>query len=160
MTLTIKRKGDREIAVTRTFDAPRELVFEAYTQPERLKRWLGVWGGWELAVCEMDLRVGGSYRWVWRDSTTGTEMGVRGVFREVVPPARLVCTERFDDAWYEGEALVTVEFIERAERTTFVMTLRYGSTATRDSVQHSPMAGGLARSYDKLAELLEVSRRT
>ena len=160
MKLKIEPKGDREIAISRTFDAPRDLVFEAYTQPERLVRWLGVFASWKLAVCEMDLKVGGAYRWVWRDGASGTEMGVRGVFREVVPPARLVCTERFDEPWYEGEALVTVEFVERAGKTTLAMTLRYGSTATRDAVLRSPMESGMARSYDNLAELLEVSRRT
>jgi uncharacterized protein YndB with AHSA1/START domain len=152
--LQIGPQGDREIVISREFDAPRELVFEAYTKPERLKRWLGVFGGWEFAVCEIDLRVGGAYRWVWRDAASKQEMGVGGVFREVSVPSRLVCTERFDDPWYEGEGLVTVDFIEKQGRTTLRMTLRYESTATRDGVLRSPMETGLKASFDKLAELL------
>src|SRR5262245_16282914 len=152
--LQIGPQGDREILVSREFDAPRELVFEAYTKPERLKRWLGVFGSWEFAVCEIDLRVGGAYRWVWRDNSSKTEMGVGGVFREVSAPSRLVCTERFDEAWYEGEGLVTVDFVEKQGKTTLRMTLRYESTAIRDAVLRSPMDTGMNASFDKLAELL------
>jgi len=152
--LQIGPQGDREIVVSREFAAPRELVFEAYTKPERLKRWLGVFDGWEFSVCEIDLRVGGAYRWVWRDGSRKTEMGVGGVFREISAPARLVCTERFDDPWYEGEGLVTVEFLEQQGKTTLRMTLRYESTAIRDAVLHSPMDTGMAASFDKLGELL------
>lgn len=96
--LKVAALSDREIVMTRVFDAPRNLVFDAYTKPELLKRWLGVFGGWTMAVCEVDLRVGGSYRWVWRGAD-GTNMGVRGIYREIVPPERLVNTEKFDEAW-------------------------------------------------------------
>ena len=91
--LKVTAQSEREIVMTRDFDAPRRLVFDALTKPELLKRWLGVFGGWELAVCEVDLKVGGTYRYVWRRSSDGSEMGVRGVYREIVPPERLVCTE-------------------------------------------------------------------
>src|SRR4030095_6555160 len=82
-TLKIATPSDREIAMTRVFDAPRQLVFEAYTTPELLKRWLGVFGGWTLDVCEVDLRVGGAYRYEWNRS--GKSMGLRGVFVDIVP---------------------------------------------------------------------------
>src|SRR6267143_2888304 len=91
--LKITTPSDREIAMTRVFDAPRNLVFDAWTKPELLKRWLGVRAGWSLAVCEIDLRVGGAYRYVWRKDSNGTEMGMRGVYREIVRPDRLVSTE-------------------------------------------------------------------
>jgi len=153
-SLTITTPSDREIAMTREFDAPRHLVFEAYTKPELLKRWLGVIRGWELAVCEIDLRVGGTCRYVWRDSDTGEEMGMSQVIREVVVPERIVCTEVFDQAWYEGEAIATVEFVERAGRTTLTMTMLYDSKSVRDAVLASPMEQGMAASLDLLADLL------
>jgi uncharacterized protein YndB with AHSA1/START domain len=152
--LTIDAKGDREIVIKRAFDAPPALVYEAYTKPERLKRWLGVFGGWELAVCEIDLREGGTYRWVWRNAARSEEMGVSGVYRELSAPDRIVCTEKFDDAWYDGEALVTVTFVEHAGVTTMTSILRYESTATRDAVLKSPMETGLSQSYDRLAGVL------
>jgi len=125
--LKVTAQSDREIVMTRVFDAPRNLVFDAYTKPELLKRWLGVFGGYSMPVCEVDLRVGGTYRFVWR-GPDGAEMGVRGVYREVVRPERLVHTEKFDEAWYPREAVI--------------------------AVVKSPMESGVAQSYDKLAELL------
>ena len=84
--LEITTPGDREIVMTRVFDAPRELVFDAHTKPELVKRWLLGPDGWSMPVCEIDLRVGGAYRYVWRRDTDGTEMGMGGVYREIVPP--------------------------------------------------------------------------
>ena len=95
-TLEVTTPSEREIAMTRVFDAPASMVFDAWTKPELLKRWLGVRNGWEMAVCEVDLKVGGAYRWVWR-GPDGNEMGVGGVYREIVRPERLVATEKFDD---------------------------------------------------------------
>src|SRR5688572_32894061 len=110
--LKVTTPSDREIAMTRAFDAPRKLVFDAWTKPELLKRWLGVFGGWSMDVCEVNLKVGGSYRFVWR-GPDGTKMGMGGVYREVVPSERLVATEKFDDPWYEGEAVDTTVFVEQ-----------------------------------------------
>lgn len=152
-TLKLAAHGDREIVATRTFDAPRELVFEAYTRPELLKRWLGVFGGWSLDVCDVDLVVGGAYRWVWH-GPDGAKMGMGGVYLEIAAPDRLVCTEKFDDAWYEGEGHNTVELTEKAGKTTLTLTLRYQSQATRDGVLKSPMETGMAGSYDALEALL------
>jgi len=153
-TLEVKAQGDREILVTRAFDAPRELVYEAYTRPELLKRWLGAFAGWSLDVCDMNLVVGGAYRWLWRKEGGG-EMGISGVYREVSPPARIVCTEKFDESWYQGEALVTVDFLERGAGTsTLQLTLRYESEAARDGVLKSPMETGLAASYDALERVV------
>ena len=149
-TLKVAAQGDREILVTRAFDAPRAMVFEAYTRPELLKRWLGAFGGWSLDVCEVDLVVGGAYRWLWR-GPDGAQMGISGRYLEVAPPDRLVCTEKFDEAWYAGEGLITVLFIEEAGTTTLTLTLRYESAATRDGVLQSPME---AASYDALEALV------
>src|SRR5438445_9474306 len=111
-TLKITAPTDREIAITREFDAPRRLVFEAYTKPELLKQWLGVQNGWTLDVCEIDLRVGGKYRYVWRGPNR-EDMAMGGVYREIVPGEQIVATEKFDDPWYEGEAVGTVTFAEQ-----------------------------------------------
>jgi uncharacterized protein YndB with AHSA1/START domain len=151
--LKITTPSDREIAMSRAFDAPRRLVFDAYTKPELLKRWLGVHNGWVFAVCEIDLKVGGTYRYVWR-SPEGVEMGLGGVYKEVVPFERIVATEKFDQSWYEGDAVGTVTFDERDGKTTLTITVRYQSKDVRDAVLASPMEQGVAAGFDKLAELL------
>jgi uncharacterized protein YndB with AHSA1/START domain len=139
--------------MTRDFDAPRSLVYDALTQAELLKRWLGVFGGWSLAVCEIDLKVGGSFRYVWR-GPDGSQMGMRGVYREIVPSERIVSTETFDEPWYPGEAVATAVLVERGGKTTLTTTVLYASREARDGVLKSPMEHGLAAGYDKLAELL------
>jgi uncharacterized protein YndB with AHSA1/START domain len=151
--LTVAARGDREIVMTRTFDAPRNLVFDAFTKPELLKRWLSGADGWSLAVCEVDLRVGGAYRYVWRHAD-GKEMGAGGVYREIQPPERLVFTERFDDPWYPGESLGTVLLTEEGGRTTLEQAMRYESPDARDAVLASPMESGVSQSYDRLAALV------
>ena len=156
--LQITTPSDRELAMIRSFDAPRGLVWDAWTKPELLKQWLGVRGGWTFAVCEVDLKVGGKYRYVWR-GPSGAEMGMGGVFREVAKPERLVATEKFDESWYEGDAMDTTTFVERGGQTTVTTTVRYASKAVRDAVLKSPMESGVAESYNKLDEVL-ASRPT
>lgn len=153
-TLKLTTPADREIAMTRVFDAPRQLVFDAHTKPDLVRQWLLGPPGWSMPVCEMDVRVGGTYRWVWRHDTNGTEMGMGGVYREIVAPERLVTTERFDEAWYPGEALNTLVLIEQGGRTTLTQTMRYESRDARDAVIKSNMEKGVAASYDRLADLL------
>ena len=153
-TLQVTTPSEREIVMTRVFDAPRTLVFDAWTKPELLKRWLGVRNGWSFAVCEVDLRVGGAYRFVWR-GPDGAEMGMGGVYQEIVTPERLVSTEKFDDPWYPGEALDTIVLVEEDGRTTATTTVLYESREIRDAVLESGMARGVAESYDVLDELLE-----
>ena len=157
-SLTITTPSDREIAMTRVFDAPAQLVFDAYTKPELVKRWLGVFGGWTLPVCEIDLRVGGKCRFVWRGKE-GQEMGMTGVYREIVAPHRIVNNETFDDPWYEGEAVNTTTFVEKGGKTTLTMTVRYDSKKIRDMVLQSPMETGVAASFDTLANLLAAPAR-
>ena len=151
-TLKITAVSDREIAITRVFNAPRRLVFDAHTKPELVRQWLGAFAGWTMPVCEIDLRVGGRYRYVWRKN--GKDMGMGGVFREIVIPERLVATEVFDDSWYPGTGVDTSTFVEHDGRTTLTTTVLYESRAARDAVLQSPMETGLKAGYDRLEELL------
>jgi uncharacterized protein YndB with AHSA1/START domain len=157
-TLKVTTPSDLEIAMTRVFDAPRRLVFDALTKPELVRQWLLGPPGWTMPVCEIDLRVGGAYRYVWRHAN-GREMGMGGVFREIVPQERIICTELFDEAWYAGEALVTNVLVEQGGKTTLILTSRFGSRETRDAVLKSGMESGVAVSYDRLEQLL-ASRGT
>jgi len=152
-TLEVTTPSEREIAMTRVFDAPASMVFDAWTKPELLKRWLGVRSGWEMAVCEVDLKVGGAYRWVWR-GPDGNEMGMGGVYREILRPERLVATEKFDDAWYPGEALDAITLVEQDGKTTLTTTVLFESQEARDVALQSDMERGVAESYDVLDELL------
>jgi uncharacterized protein YndB with AHSA1/START domain len=155
--LIVSASGDREIVMTRSFNAPRNLVFDAFTKPELIKRWLLGPDGWTMPVCEVDLRVGGKYRYVWRKENDGTEMGMGGVYREIVPNERIVNTEKFDQAWYPGEAVDTLELQEQGGKTTVTQTVRYDSRVIRDNVLKSPMESGVARSYDRLEEVLGIA---
>ncbi|PYP02815.1 MAG: ATPase [Gemmatimonadetes bacterium] len=157
--LQLTAPGEREIVMTRVLDAPRQLVFDALTKPELVRRWLLGPPGWSMPVCEIDLRVGGKYRYVWRQDSDGTEMGMGGVYREIVVPERLVTTERFDEAWYPGEAVGTLVLVEQRGRTTVTQTMRYESREARDAVLKSGMEKGVAASYDRLADLLAATRR-
>lgn len=152
-SLTVTTPSDREIEVTRAFDAPRTVVFDAYTKPELVKRWFGGPEGWSLAECVVDLRVGGEWRYVLRH-VDGMEMGFGGVYREVVAPERLVTTERYDHPWYPGEALNTLVLTEVDGSSILTLTLQYESKAARDVVLASPMEAGLAAGFDHLAEFL------
>jgi uncharacterized protein YndB with AHSA1/START domain len=149
-TLKVTTPSDREIVLTRVFDAPRNLVYDAFTKPELLKRWFGP-RGWSLVVCDVDLKVGGGFRFVMR-GPDGKDMGMRGVYRELAPPDRSVHIESFDD--YPGEAQVTAVFVEQRGKTTMTATVLYPSKEVRDAVIQSGMEHGAAESYDKLAELL------
>src|SRR5207253_10891984 len=149
-TLKVTTPTDREIVLTRVFDAPRRLVWDAFTKPELLQRWFGP-RGWSLVVGEVDLRVGGGFRFVLR-GPDGQDMGMRGVYREIAPPDRSVHVESFDD--YPGEAQVTAVFAEAGGKTTLTATVLYPSKEVRDAVIQSGMEHGAAESYDKLAELL------
>jgi uncharacterized protein YndB with AHSA1/START domain len=151
--LQITTPSEREIAMIRTFNAPRGLVWDAFTKPELVRQWLGVFGNWSFAVCEIDLKVGGKYRYVWRGAN-GNEMGMGGVYREIASLDRIVATEKFDDAWYAGDAVDTTVFVEQGGKTTVTTTVRYSSKEVRDAVLKSPMETGVAKSYDKLAEVL------
>lgn len=151
--LKLTARGDREIVMTRVFDAPRRLVYMAVTKPELVKQWLLGPPGWTMPVCEIDLRVGGAYRYVWRH-TDGREMGMGGVYREIMPLERILCTELFDEAWYPGESLNTTTLAEQNGKTTLTTVMLYASREARDGVLKSGMEKGVAMSYDRLEQLM------
>jgi uncharacterized protein YndB with AHSA1/START domain len=152
-TMTVTTPSDREVQAIRLFNAPRELVFKALTTPDLLMRWMHGPNGWTLAVCEVDLRVGGAFRYVWRKAN-GREMGMGGIFREIVPPARIVHAELFDEDWTGGETVVTTTLTEHAATTTLTVTVLYVSKAARDAALQTNFAGGMEAGYDMLAEML------
>jgi uncharacterized protein YndB with AHSA1/START domain len=156
-TFKVTTHGDREVVITRVFDAPRGLVWDAMTRAELVRRWLSGPPGWSMVVCEVDLKVGGAYRYVWR-GPDGAEMGMGGVHREIVRPERIVCTQLFDQDWTGGEAVGTLVLVEQGGRTTLTNTVQYSSPEARDAVLKTPMEQGVAAGYDRLAELLATAR--
>ncbi len=151
--LTITTPTDRDIAMVREFDAPRSAVFDAWTKPEQLKKWMYGPEGHSLQTCEIDLRVGGKLRFVWL-LPDGSTMGMSGEYREVVPPKRLVNTELFDEDWTGGETLVTSEFDERDGCTVFTLSIRYSSRKARDAALQSGMTEGMEMCHARLDTLL------
>ena len=152
-SLQVTTPSDREVRLTRVFDAPRQMVWDAFTKPELMKRWFGP-RGWSLAECTIDLRVGGGWRFILQ-GPEGQKMGMRGVYREIEAPERSVHIETFDD--YPGESVVTAVFTEKGGKTTMEATVLYASKEVRDTVIQSGMEHGAAESYDKLAEVLAAS---
>ena len=151
-TLTVTTPSEREIVMTRTFDAPRELVFEAITKAEHMREW---WGprGFTMLVCEIDLRPGGAYRFVQK-GPDGGEYAFRGEFREIVPPERIGWTFEFEGA--PGSISVdTMTLAEEDGKTTITSTSLFDSVEQRDVMLQSGMETGAGESYDRLAELLE-----
>lgn len=159
----VKAQGENEIHGTREFAAPPEMVWDAWTRPELLRRWLLGPDGWVMTVCEVDLRVGGSYRYVWHKEKTGYSMGMGGVFLEVDRPRKLVNSEKFDEAWYPGEMIGTLEFVAiagKSGKTLMYQTLRYESREARDMVLKSPMEEGLVAGYNRLDDVLASLTKT
>jgi uncharacterized protein YndB with AHSA1/START domain len=157
-TLKLETEGDRSIVITRHFDAPQKLVFDALTVPDMVKQWMGP-HGWTLSVCEIDLRVGGKYRYVMSGPAHAgmdcpPEMGWGGVYREIAAPERLVHTELFDMDWTGGETVITSALAEKNARTTLTLTIVYSAEAARKSVLETQMAQGMELSFSRLDELL------
>ena len=151
--------SDREVKVTRSFRAPRALVYKAFTDPELVRRWLLGPPGWSMPVCEMDVRVGGRYRWRWRNEQDGSEFGYTGTFREVQPASRLVHTEAYDPGSVGGghpeqEAIVTIAFADDAGMTTVTSLIDFGSKEARDAAVSTGMTDGMEMSYQLLDRLL------
>jgi uncharacterized protein YndB with AHSA1/START domain len=139
--------------MTRVVDAPRRLVFDAWTNPEHVPHWMLGPEGWTMPVCEIDLRPGGAWHFVWRRSD-GTEMGMHGMYREITPPARLVSTESWGGDW--PETLNTLILSEEAGRTTITTRILYPSKEARDAATQTGMKEGAAASFERLAEYLRT----
>jgi uncharacterized protein YndB with AHSA1/START domain len=150
---TFTTPSDREIRMTRLFDAPRRLVFEAWTNPKHLPRWMLGPEGWTMPVCEIDLRPGGAWHFVWRRSD-GTEMEMRGVYREITPPQRLVNTESWGGDW--PETINTLMLSEKDGKTTMSQTVLYPSKEARDAALKTGMKDGASVSFDRLADYLRT----
>jgi uncharacterized protein YndB with AHSA1/START domain len=154
----VSQPSDREVKVSRAFKAPRDLVYKAYTTPDLVKRWLLGPPGWEMPVCEMDVRVGGKYRWRWRSISNGKEFGFFGEFKEVVAPAKLVNTEYFDPGDVGGDmgegAIITVEFTEANGVTTMTTIMDFGNKRARDAAVSTGMTDGMEQGYQRLDALL------
>lgn len=154
--------SDREVRVTRTFDAPRQLVWDAHTKPDLVRRWQG-YGGWDMPVCDMDVRVGGTYKWQWRNLEDGTRFGFFGTFTAVDSPSAIVHEQHYDPgdidtAMPEGDpCIVSLELSEQDGVTTLVCTLTFASAAARDAAVSTGMTDGMEHSYTRLDDLVTVA---
>ena len=144
--------SDREIRITRSFNSPRQMVWDAHTKPELLKRWLLGPPGWEMPVCDIDLRVGGKYRYEWhRDGKLA--MALSGAYREVNAPSHLADTQMFDDNWTQGPADTDLTLVEKDGTTLMTMDIKYASKEARDLALSTPMMEGMEAGYERLESL-------
>jgi uncharacterized protein YndB with AHSA1/START domain len=152
LPLIVKTQGEREIVVIREFDAPAEMVFDCWTVPALIRRWLGALPGWTMTTCEFDARVGGKWRFV----TEGPDfvMGSSGVVKEIERPKRIVITEIYDEDWTGGETLVTNILDEKDGKTTSTITILYSSQEARDGARATPMAEGMEAGFKVLDAML------
>jgi uncharacterized protein YndB with AHSA1/START domain len=157
-TLLFTTPGDREIVMKRAFWAPRARVFDAFVNPRILKQWFYGKPGGTLAVCQVALKADDRFRYVWRDAD-GHEMGMSGVCLEFVRPERIVATEQFDQPWYPGGAIGTIELQQHEEITVLTQTIRYESRAARSMALGTQMEHAVALGYDRLETLLASLER-
>ena len=150
---TFTTPSELEIVMTRVVDAPPALVFEAWTSPEHLPNWMTGPEGWTMPVCEVDLRPGGAWRFVWRRDD-GSEMEMSGLYREIAPPERLVSTESWGGDW--PETVNTVVLTEEDGKTTITQTVAYPSLEARDAALQTGMKEGVSISFDRLADYLRT----
>ena len=153
---TIATPNEREIVITRAFDAPRDLVFEAFTSPQHLPHWMLGPDGWAMTACEIDLTPGGEWRYAWQRSD-GETMELSGRYREVEPPSRVVQTESWGKDW--PETLNTLLLDEHEGRTTMTQTMAFPSQEARDAALQSGMDEGVSRSFERLADHLATVAR-
>ena len=151
--------SDSEVKVTRSFKAPKALVYRAYTEPDIMRRWMLGPPGWSMPVCEMDVRVGGHFLWRWRSDSDESQFGFTGVYREVQPDSRIVHTEAYEPGTvggdYPGEpALVEVTFTEEGGVTTVTTLIDFHTKDARDAAIKTGMTDGMEQSYQLLDSLL------
>jgi uncharacterized protein YndB with AHSA1/START domain len=163
--LEVTFPSEREVRVTRTFNAPRTLVWDAHTKPELVQKWMLGPPGWTMPVCEMDVRDGGKYRWRWRNQEDGKEFGFYGTFKEVKAPSRIVHDEYFDPGDVGGAmpsndpAHITLELSESGGVTTLVSTMRFASKEARDGAVSTGMTGGMEMGYARLDDMFAKQAR-
>lgn len=153
--LTIETANDLEVVILREFDAPRELIYRCHTEADLVRKWLLGPPGWTMPVCEIDARVGGKYRYVWRDAN-GTDMGMGGEFRELTRPERITNTQLFDQDWTGGETIGTMTLTEANGKTKMRNVVVYSSKAARDGALQTGMTEGMQAGYINLDQLLET----
>ena len=154
--------SDREVRVTRQFNAPRQLVWDAHTKPDLLPKWLG-YDGWDMPVREMDVRVGGKYRWQWKNQEEGKQFGFFGVFTQVDAPAKLTHEQYYDPGDMGGAmpvgdpCIVSLDLNEQNGVTTLVCTMRFASKEARDDAVSTGMTEGMEFSYTRLDDTLKAA---
>jgi uncharacterized protein YndB with AHSA1/START domain len=154
--------SDREVRVTRTFNAPSKLVWDAHTEPELMRKWLG-YEGWDMPVCDMDVRVGGKYKWLWRNREDNMQFGFFGTFTEVDVPSRMVYEEYYEPGDIStvmpvgDPCIVTLELSERDGVTTLVCNLAFASKEAREGAVATGMTDGMEHSYGRLDEMLSAA---
>ncbi|MFB3814639.1 MAG: SRPBCC family protein [Terriglobales bacterium] len=148
---TFTTPSDREFVMTCVVEAPRKLVFDSWTKPEHVSQWMLGPEGWTMPVCEIDLRPGGTWHFVWRHSD-GKEMSMRGEYREIAPPERIVHTESWGGDW--PDTINTLILSEEGGRTTITCRVFYPSKEARDAAIQTGMKEGAAQSFERLAEYL------
>ncbi len=156
----VSTPSDREVLITRSFDAPAPLVWQAYTEPALMRRWLTAMPGWSMPVCEMDTSVGGKYRWRWRDDENGVEFGFTGEMLEVPPHSKIVHTQVYDPgsmggSMGDGPSVITVTFNETDGITNVATLIKFASKADRDAAVSTGMTDGMEMSYKQLDGVLE-----
>jgi uncharacterized protein YndB with AHSA1/START domain len=148
---TFTTPSDTELVMTRVVEAPRSLVWEVYTVPEHVQQWMLGPPGWTMPVCEIDLRPGGAFRYVWRRED-GDEMEISGAYAEIAPPERIVSSESWGGDW--PETTNTLVLTEESGRTTITTTVSYPSKEARDAALATGMKDGVSTTFDSLAEYL------
>lgn len=159
MPIEVSQPSDREVRVVRTFKAPRQLVWDAHTKPDLVRKWMLGPPGWDMPECEMDVRVGGAYRWRWRSQADGKEFGFFGEFTEVNEPGRIAQTQHYDPgdiggAMESGEpALISTDYTESNGVTTLTMTMKFASKEIRDGAVSTGMTDGMEIGYARLDDM-------
>jgi uncharacterized protein YndB with AHSA1/START domain len=161
--LEVSLPSDREVRVERTFNAPRELVWDAHTKPELVQKWMLGPPGWSMPVCEMDVRTGGKYKWRWRSDEDGKQFGFYGTFTEVDAPSRMAHDEYYDPGDVGGAmpatdpCRVTLELSEARGVTTLISCMRFASKEARDGAVSTGMTDGMEMGYARLDEMLATA---
>lgn len=151
----VSTPSDQEVLIKRSFDAPVDLVWQAYTEPALMRRWLTAMPGWTMPVCDMTTDVGGKYRWRWRDEANDVEFGFTGEMLEVEPHERIVHTQIYDPGTVggtmgDGGSIITVTFNETDGVTNVATSIKFASKADRDAAVSTGMTDGMEMSYKQL----------